>query len=179
MQHQWQSSHSNINIRDGVHRFCTAASLAPVLEAPNLLPGAAGRRPADVFVPVWSLDRGCAFDVTVVSPFASPRPAGEYSAAYAASRAAQQKIALSAADVAAASHDFIPLAFECFGAVTPATVTALRRIARLTAVRPGLTRSSGQIFAGIRRRLSFALQRSLGRAIVRRDPSGLVRLDPS
>ena len=101
----------------------TRAALAPVLEAPGLLPGAAaGRRPADVFVPSWSLARGCAFDVTVVSPFAAPRPAGEYSPGFAASsRAAHAKIAASAADLAAAGHDFVPLAFECFGTGTPAS----------------------------------------------------------
>ena len=145
-------------IRDVVHRLCTAANLDPVLEAPNLLPDAAGRRPADIFVPAWSLDRGCAFDVTVVSPFVVPRPAGEFTAAFAASRAAQHKIATSAAALAAAGHAFIPLAFECFGSATPATEEALRRLARLPAVRPGVTRSSGQIFADIRRQLSFALQ---------------------
>ena len=60
------------HLRDVTFRAMTRAALAPVLEAPGLLPGAAaGRRPADVFVPSWSLARGCAFDVTVVSPFAA------------------------------------------------------------------------------------------------------------
>ena len=164
------------HIRDVTFHAMSRAALAPtVLEAPGLLPGAAaGRRPADVFVPSWSLDRGCAFDVTVVSPFAVPRPAGEYSPGFAASRAAQAKIAASATDLAAAGHDFVPLAFECFGTGTLATIRALLRVARLTSLRPGVSRSSGHIFADLRRRVSFSLQRSLfGRALIRRDPSVL------
>ena len=68
----------------------------------------------------------------------------------------------------------LPLAFECFGtAATPAAANALRRVARLISLRPGVSRSSGHMFADLRRRLSFALQRSLGRALIRRDPSVL------
>ena len=57
--------------------FCamSRAALSPLIkEAPDRLSAgdAAGRCPADVFVPNWPLNRGCAFDVTAVSPFAAP-----------------------------------------------------------------------------------------------------------
>ena len=54
-------------IRDVIFSAAQFAALAPSKEAPGLVPGSHAR-PADVFLPSWSLGRPAALDVHVISP---------------------------------------------------------------------------------------------------------------
>ena len=51
-------------LRDIIFNATTAASLAPIKEQRNLIPGERSK-PGDIFVPTWSAGRPAAFDVTV------------------------------------------------------------------------------------------------------------------
>ena len=54
-------------IRDCIYQTAMAAGLNPKIEAPNLLDHSA-KKPADVFIPNWSLGKGISIDVRVTSP---------------------------------------------------------------------------------------------------------------
>ena len=54
-------------LRDIIFNATTVASLAPIKEQRNLIPGERSK-PGDIFVPTWSAGRPAAFDVTVTSP---------------------------------------------------------------------------------------------------------------
>ena len=61
-------------VRDRVCTFASAAHQNPEKEKPGLLqpssdqPNAAGRRPADVFLPSWHRGAGAALDIAITSP---------------------------------------------------------------------------------------------------------------
>jgi hypothetical protein len=158
------------HLRDVIAKLMAQARLAPVKEAAHLLPDLPQQRPGDIWVPKWKDDRPAAFDITVVSPFAIARPVQEFTPGYAASRAAAAKLRKSHALCHAAGIDFIPLAFECTGFPDSRSSAVLRRVAQLAVAHAGPARSAGHLFADFRRRVSFSIQRSLARCILRRDP---------
>ena len=55
------------NLRDVIYSAAQSAALSPCREVPSLVPGSVSR-PADVFIPAWSLGQPAALDVTVISP---------------------------------------------------------------------------------------------------------------
>ena len=58
--------HRHDSIRDAVFSAAQSAALAPLKEAPSLIPGSS-TRPADVYLPNWKRGQPAALDVTVIS----------------------------------------------------------------------------------------------------------------
>ena len=133
-------------VRDRVCKFASTARLQPEKEKPGLLqpsadqPNAAGRRPADVFIPSWHRGAGAALDIAVTSPLrfgavleASRRPGA------AASQYEQSKrnYLNTAADCLQQGFSFIPVVGEPSGGWGPAAQCVFKSKSRLIAAQTG------------------------------------------
>lgn len=120
-------------IRDVVFDGLQKALFNPTREVQKLLPGV-DERPADIFVPSWSLGRSAAFDVTVVFPLQShflSRAAENINVAAEAGITLKDKKSLD--KCAEVGLEFIALAMDTYGAFAHQTFLALSRIAFLGA----------------------------------------------
>ena len=169
---------------------CDAAGLSPELEKPGLLPPRPtdaggceagqgvqqGRRPADVFLPMWGLKGPAALDLAVTSgmrPGCLPASASDGGRAvrdYESRKRAYQHTEAQCKDQ---GIQFLPLVFEaCGGGFGPTALGTIRAVSALAAVRTG--EPASVVAEKLQQALSVCLQREAARAVLRRLPvSGL------
>jgi hypothetical protein len=174
-------------IRNAAARFCAAAGLRPVVEKPNLLrprpcidgadeaapgrggpQGVGGRRPADVYIPLWCLGKPAALDFAVSSGLRigfldeSARKGSSSGEAYAAlKRGHLDTAALCAAD----EITFIPMVCEAHGGSWGAEAQRVwQAVAKTSAL---LTGESAALKLGqLTQSLSVTLHRANARAVL-------------
>ena len=165
----------------------SAAALSPEVEKPGLLParphdhgcceagGSAaiqGRRPADVWVPLWGLHGPAAFDLAVTSGLRSGAVAASASdgshacVAYEAKKRAHQDTAHQCSEQ---GLQFVPLVAEaCGGGWGPTAISTWRSLGALLSARTG--ESKGIVTDQLLQAFSVTLQRENARAVLRRVP---------
>ena len=165
----------------------SAAALSPEVEKPGLLParphdhgcceagGSAaiqGRRPADVWVPLWGLHGPAAFNLAVTSGLRSGAVAASASGgshacvAYEAKKRAHQDTAHQCSEQ---GLQFVPLVAEaCGGGWGPTAISTRRSLGALLSARTG--ESKGIVTDQLLQAFSVTLQRENARAVLRRVP---------
>ena len=161
------------SIRDVLFESAKAVGLRPWREAQV---DASRSRPGDVYLPNWSFGRALAIDVTVSHPSqaaVSNTARAEASASVrAAAKAAHAKVNKHGARCAAQGVDFLPLAVCSFGGWLPEGVEFVNTLAQRVAMRSGLSQSVASV--QLWQRLSVTLWRSNARAILHREPQGVL-----
>ena len=118
------------SLRDILYSAAQSAALSPRREVPSLVPGSVSR-PADIFIPSWSLGQPAAMDVTVISPLQQltlDRSASDRG--YALLFAEERKNIVHFEDCRRNGIIFQPLAMETLGGWSQRAVTVLRSIGR-------------------------------------------------
>jgi hypothetical protein len=154
-------------IRDCIFQAAVSAGLNPRLEAPNLL-SHSSRKPADVFIPNWSLGRGLALDVCVSS---SLQKSVINEAARDAGAAAKKGFASKMKKFWDENKDdntltFLPICVETFGVWHQDSEAFIKTLADKLALRQAISRSRArrQLF----QRLSVALHSYTADAVIAR-----------
>src|SRR5947209_8496541 len=153
-------------LRNLVFKLADTGLLAPELEKLGILgeTDRSLRRPGDVSIKNWSLRRGLAIDVAVISPLAASHigkeePCEDY--------ARNHKIARYAAAFVNSDYDFAPVIFETSGAVNKEGETVLKQIIRFASKREGITHT---VFAARAwATLSCCVQAASAQQILNRD----------
>ena len=144
-------------IRDAIYSAAQTAALAPLLEAPSLIPGSSSR-PADVFVPIWQLGRPAAMDVSVISTLQPLTVVGAAaSPGYALKVGEDRKLAAHQAGCSEAGILFLPLIVESLGGWNDTALDVISRIGRLLALRS--SSSPAETTRHLYQRLSICLWR--------------------
>ena len=137
-------------IRDVIFSAAQSAALAPSKEAPGLVPGSHAR-PADVFLPSWSLGRPAALDVHVISPLHVLTVAdAALTPGHALQVGVQRKLASNLSACRSSGTDFVPLVAETLGGLAEYTISAITYISRAIADRsssPDPASTSRHLFA--------------------------------
>ena len=158
-------------LRDEVFRACSTACLAPKRETPFLLPNSADR-PADVFLPYFSLGKpvclDCACTHTLQPKFVTN--AGECTGAAAERYQVEVKEKRYAAKCEKNGLLFIPLVAEVFGVWGSSAVGFFKQLVKMLASTTGMP--FGETIVHFMQRLSVTLQRCNVRAL-------LARLNPN
>uniref|UniRef100_A0A1X7UPQ0 Uncharacterized protein n=1 Tax=Amphimedon queenslandica TaxID=400682 RepID=A0A1X7UPQ0_AMPQE len=125
-------------LKDIIFTTAQSAALSPRKEVPSLVPGSSAR-PADIFIPSWSLGRPVAFDVTVVSPLQQQTLSQAASErGYALVVAEERKNVVHLDKCCRIGVIFQPLAVAALGGCSHAAVSVLRTISGYQASRWGL-----------------------------------------
>ena len=141
--------------RDVLFQAAVQAGLAPVREAPGLLPGA-GQRPTDVFLPAWANGKGACLDFTCTNPLQTATVARcAEEGAYAVEKAHNGKLAAYADRVEAEGLVCLPLAVDTFGGWHPEALVVITKLARQLARNVG--RETGEQVRHLRQRLGVTL----------------------
>jgi hypothetical protein len=157
--------------RNRVGLFAAAAGLNPELEKPGLLqpcpeqPGAARRRPADVFIPSWS----AALDLAITSPQrldAPPEAVTTPGAAAEAYERHKRAYLNTAEDCATQGLQFRPIVGEPSGGWGPSAMCTFKAIAKAHAA--GSHQDAGSILALELQHLCTAVRRANARAVLSR-----------
>jgi hypothetical protein len=144
-----------------------AAGLNPIIEAPNLL-DQSSQKPADIFIPNWSLGKGIAIDVRVTSPL---QKSIVKHAAKEAGKAAQMGFDNKMKKYRVENKDnnsfhFLPLSVEAFGLWHPESSSFIHALADKLAQRQTISRNTAR--RQLYQRLSIALQSHTANAILHR-----------
>ena len=167
------------SVRNIIGNLGKAAGLNPTLEKPGLLPpspecldpgGRNLRRPADVFLPNWVGGGPAALDLAITSPHRQeswaqvPTRSGVAAEAYEA----YKRSYLNTAQLCLHQGlSFVPLVAETTGGWGPSGMCTIKAMARAAAARSG---SDEHIVRELwLQKLSVAMRRANGRAILRRD----------
>ena len=151
--------------------FATTAGLNPELEKPGLLqpgpdqPGAARRRPADVFIPGWP----AALDLAITSPHRLDAPPEAVTTAGAAAEAYERRKRShlrTAEDCASQGFQFRPIVGEPSGGWGPSAMCAFKAIARAHAAVSH--QDVGSVLASELQHLSTVVRRANARAVLSR-----------
>ena len=122
-------------IRDVIFSAAQSAALAPSKEAPGLVPGSQAR-PADIFLPSWSLGRPAALDVHVISPLQVLTVAdAAFTPGHALQVGVQRKLASNLSACRSSGTDFVPLVAETLGGLAEDTISTITSISRAIADR--------------------------------------------
>ena len=158
-------------LREEIFLACKVACLCPGRETPHLLPGSL-ERPADIFIPCFSLGQPACLDCAVTHPqqplYLKDASLGECAAANRYQVEVKEK--MYAAKCEENDLGFYPLVAEVFGGWGSTAVSVFSHIAKMCASRMG--DSVGVSKSRLMVCLSFTLQRCNARAL-------LARLNPS
>ena len=157
-------------IRDVIFSAAQSAALAPSKEAPGLVPGSQAR-PADVFLPSWSLGRPAALDVHVISPLQVLTVAdAALTPGHALQVGVQRKLASNLSACRSSGTDFVPLVAETLGGLAEDTISTITFISRAIADRsssPDPATTSRHLFG----RLAITLWRGNAALWLHRSPT--------
>ena len=157
-------------IRDVIFSAAQSAALAPSKEAPGLVPGSQAR-PADVFLPSWSLGRPAALDVHVISPLQVLTVAeAARTPGHALQVGVQRKLASNLSACRSSGTDFVPLVAETLGGLAEDTISTITFISRAIADRsssPDPATTSRHLFG----RLAITLWRGNAALWLHRSPT--------
>jgi hypothetical protein len=153
-------------LRDCLFSLCQSAGLSPRKEEqhPDDL-----SRPGDVFLPIWSLGRPAALDISVTHPLQAAtviQAAG--TGGFAATQRVIAKTTRYSEACATFGIDFIPIVFETFGALGDVSLECLKKIAKMWGNNLSLSPSRAVSF--FFQSLSVSLQRGNAEMILRRSP---------
>ena len=157
--------------RNRVGAFASSAGLNPELEKPGLLqpspeqPGAARRRPADVYIPSWS----AALDLAITSPQRLDAPPEATSSAGAAAEAYERykrEYLHTANDCEAQGHQFRPIVGEPSGGWGPSAMCTFKAIAKARSA--GSQEEASSSLAAELQHLCTAVRRANARAVLSR-----------
>ena len=117
-------------VRDVLFSAAQSAALAPIKEAPSLVPSSSSR-PADILLPAWSHGRPAALDVHIISPLqlqtlveAATHPG------HALDVGVHRKLSSHLSVCRSAGVDFIPVVAETLGGLAKDTISMIRSIGR-------------------------------------------------
>ena len=117
-------------VRDVLFSAAQSAALAPIKEAPSLVPSSSSR-PADILLPAWSHGRPAALDVHIISPLqqqtsveAATHPG------HALDVGVRRKLSSHLSVCRSAGVDFIPIVAETLGGLAKDTISMIRLIGR-------------------------------------------------
>jgi hypothetical protein len=162
------------SIRDILGRYFISAGCPVQIEALGILPHSQ-QKPADLYCPMWSNGRPAAFDVTVTSPVQGSFIAGAArERGHAASLAEFRKDSKYLFACRNVGLSFVPVSVETCGTWGSRALLCFKSLIERLAHRSGRPRSQQARF--FFQRLSVALQRCIGNALLRRAP--LSGLDP-
>ena len=155
-------------LRDIFFNATTAASLAPIKEQRNLIPGERSK-PGDIFVPTWSAGRPAAFDVTVTSPLqlsllsrAAETPGASLEVAE------DRKFSKHEKNCEEQGISFFPLAVETLGGRSALAIKTLKSVAILADARRSGSRDARVAPVRLLQSLSVCLMRGNATIIVSR-----------
>ena len=117
-------------VRDVLFGAAQAAALAPIKEAPRLVPNS-NARPADILLPTWSHGRPAALDVHIISPLQQQLVTQAASIpGHALEVGIHRKLSSHLSECRAAGVDFFPLVAETLGGLAKDTITMIRSIGK-------------------------------------------------
>ena len=135
-----------------------SAALSPRREVPSLVPDSSSR-PADIFVPSWSLGRPAAMDVTVISPLQQLTVSQSATVrGHALLFAEERKNIVHFEECQRVGVFFQPLAMETLGGWSQKAVSVIHTIGHHLASRRGLDPS--EVSRHLFQRLSVCLWRA-------------------
>jgi hypothetical protein len=144
-------------LRDVILGYCSKGALGASPETPRLIPGSL-LRPADIFIPNWSMGRGVCLDFSGTSPLLTGNIQGSATThLYSASRAAEEKMKKYGEICSKHNLDFIPVIFETYGGWSEDSLEVFSRISKAAAPRMGISPSQCNHY--ILQNLSVTLQR--------------------
>ena len=155
-------------LRDIIFNATSAASLAPIKEQRNLIPGERSK-PGDIFIPTWSAGRPAAFDVTVTSPLqlsllsrAAETPGASLEVAE------DRKFSKHEKNCEEKGISFFPLAVETLGGWSALAIKTLKSVAILADARRSGSRDARVAPVRLLQSLSVCLMRGNATMIVSR-----------
>ena len=163
--------------RNLVGQLAAEAGLRPELEKPGLLPpspeepDASGRRPADIYLPVWRHGAPAALDLAISSP--QRREALQLASSGVGKAAADYEVTkrqhLHTEDSCKAQGLlFVPMVAEPSGGWGPSGFHVLQQLAKTAESRRGLPK--GSLLSLWLQKLSVSIRRAGARAVLRREP---------
>ena len=155
-------------LRDVLYEAASSAALAPIREAPHLLPGSVAR-PGDLLIRRWVDGKDGAIDVTVTGPLAQSNVASASAAAGGAlEKAFKRKVDGAAQACQEQGISFLPVAVETLGGFHKVAVEQTQRIGAALSRHQGIQENIAikQLF----QRMSLTLMRGNAAMIVSRRP---------
>ena len=164
--------HRHDSIRDAVFSAAQSAALAPLKEAPSLIPGSS-TRPADVYLPNWKRGQPAALDVTVISTMQQQTLLGaSITPGHALQVGEERKMAAHAAICRGVGVNFV---VESLGGLSQLAIETIKSIGRLQGQRLGNppADSTRHLF----QRISISLWKGNVSLWIRRQPVAPTRVD--
>ena len=155
-------------LRDVLYEAASSAALAPIREAPHLLPGSVAR-PGDLLIRRWVDGKDGAIDVTVTGPLAQSNVASASAAAGGAlEKAFKRKVEGAAQACQEQGISFLPVAVETLGGFHKVAVEQTKRIGAALSRHQGIEENIAikQLF----QRMALTLMRGNAALIVSRRP---------
>jgi len=155
-------------IRDWLANLASEALLEPSTEKPNLLPDHPNHRPADVFLPKYTLSKPAAIDITITSPLQPTfqTPANALVPLQAAKHSEKSKHIKYDNLLRNIGVTTIPLAVEVFGGIGPEGYTLIKDLIKRKSNNKSL--KLGDVSRFHFESLSIILQRTNARSILSR-----------
>ena len=154
-------------LRDIIFNATSAASLAPIKEQRNLIPGERSK-PGDIFIPTWSAGRPAAFDVTVTSPLQSLLSRAAETPGASLEVAEDRKFSKHEKNCEEQGISFFPLAVETLGGWSALAIKTLKSVAILADARRSGSRDARVAPVRLLQSLSVCLMRGNATMIVSR-----------
>ena len=156
-------------LRDIIYDFCSIASWGPKKETPHIFPSSS-ERPADIFVPNYSLGKDLVLDVAVTCPLQHKYyHSAAQSAGFACNTYADEvKIKNYQERVENEGCTYLPAVFESFGGFSQDHPDFLFKLSKGMSLR--LNESKSTITKYMYENLSCALMKSIARCISSRFP---------
>ena len=156
-------------LRDIIYDFCSIASWGPKKETPHIFPSSS-ERPADIFVPNYSLGKDLVLDVAVTCPLQHKYyHSAAQSAGFACNTYADEvKIKNYQERVENEGCTYLPAVFESFGGFSQDVPDFLFKLSKGMSLR--LNESKSTITKYMYENLSCALMKSIARCISSRFP---------
>jgi hypothetical protein len=158
--------HRHNKLRDCFNAACRSALLNPQLEQGSRQ--GSQTRPADIFIPVWTLGQPAAIDLTVVHPLNPEYISNGASTATeeCLEAAEERKNAVNGQKCKELGWQCVPMAVTVYGVWGPEARITIKRVASRIAVRE--QRHCGEVLTAIYQQLGIVLARCTARAILAR-----------
>ncbi len=158
--------HRHNKLRNCINTVCRRALLNPQLEQGSRC--GSQTRPADIFIPVWTLGQPAAIDLTVVHPLNSEFLSnGASTAAETCLQAAEEwKHGANGKKCKELGWQCIPMAVTVYGVWGPEARITIQRVASRIAIRE--QRDCGEVLMATYQQLGIVLARCTARAILAR-----------